>query len=87
MRQFQRKHGPFGKLKQVLEVDGLGVKVLDRLCESILKNSSPILDHNESESQIATHVKSVTKRSKIQLVTPPISNDQVLVSSNSICMR
>lgn len=37
---WKQKHGAFKSIEGILEVDGFGIKVLERFCDSILNNSS-----------------------------------------------
>ncbi|KAJ9592701.1 hypothetical protein L9F63_015618, partial [Diploptera punctata] len=76
LQRFRRKRGPFSTLSEILEVDGLGVKVLERLCDSILKYSSQEYDIHD-ESEIVKHLKALNRKSKIQVVTPPINHEQL----------
>ncbi|PSN30256.1 hypothetical protein C0J52_24071 [Blattella germanica] len=77
LQQFRHKHGPFCTLEEVLEVNGLGVKVLEKLCDSILKYStSPNKEVENNESELINKVKSLSVNSRSQIMTPIINPDQ-----------
>lgn len=71
------KKGPFETLSDILEVDGLGIKVLERLCESIINNNNNINNEqiNNSSSKPANNIK--VRR---QVLTPNFPSELVDVS-------
>lgn len=76
LQRFRRKHGQFSTLDDVLEVDGLGVKVLERLCDSILKQiSGSELETSVEMAQIQRKVTSPKNR-RSQILTPTLQFDQ-----------
>lgn len=76
LQQFRRKRGQFCTLDEVLEVDGLGVKVLERLCDSILNQiSGSEMEMSVEMSQVQKWAKP-TKSHRSQLLTPTLHFDQ-----------
>ncbi|XP_018567783.1 uncharacterized protein LOC108908277 [Anoplophora glabripennis] len=63
LESWRTKKGPFRSLNEVLEVDGLGEKVLEKICENII-------NYNTDETTIKKN-NGINKRLK-QLVSPPI---------------
>jgi hypothetical protein len=41
LENYKKKNGPFKSLNELLEVDGLSVKLLEKLCKQIITNGSP----------------------------------------------
>jgi hypothetical protein len=76
LQQFRRKRGQFCTLDDVLDVDGLGVKVLERLCDSILKEiSGSEVETSVEMAQVKKKLKSSTNR-RSQMLTPTLQFDQ-----------
>lgn len=72
----KQKAGAFKSVDEILELDGFGIKVLEKFCESILKESDiKIQAFNDAKENVAT-----SKRS--QFVSPVIS-DSVRTSISS----
>lgn len=42
LESWKNKRGPFKSIIEILEVDGLGVKNFERLCESIITNKENV---------------------------------------------
>ncbi|PNF27856.1 hypothetical protein B7P43_G09216 [Cryptotermes secundus] len=84
LQRFRRKHGQFGTLDDVLEVDGLGVKVLERLCDSILKQISG--SEMETPVEMAQAKKKVTspKNRRSQMLTPTLQFDQKITVESAV---
>lgn len=54
----KQKMGNFKKVEEILELDGFGVKVLEKFCDSILKYEQQLKDSTEAnESQLVTKKK------------------------------
>lgn len=84
LQQFRRKRGQFCTLDEVLEVDGLGVKVLERLCDSILNQiSGSEVEMSVEMSQVQKWAKP-TKSNRSQLLTPALHFDQKKVRVNTV---
>lgn len=76
LQQFRRKRGQFCTLDEVLEVDGLGVKVLERLCDSILNQiSGSEMETSVEMSQVQKWAKP-TKSHRSQILTPALHFNQ-----------
>ncbi|XP_056631786.1 transcription elongation factor, mitochondrial [Diorhabda sublineata] len=73
IHSWKNKKGPFRSLHEVLEVDGLGEKLLHRICQDIINEKC---DNNILDSTELTKNNSKNKRQK-QIITPPI-NGQIL---------
>lgn len=72
---WRNKKGPFKSLADVLEVDGLGVKVLERLCESIVTN----------DKQTVVNIKvSNNSKNRRQFLMPQLSNEQTSILSSAV---
>lgn len=65
IEMWKEKHGKFKSIEGILEVDGFGVKVLERFCDSIL-NASP----NVEAEIVETKLDSNTAKKKPQFVQP-----------------
>ncbi|KAK9711216.1 hypothetical protein QE152_g25617 [Popillia japonica] len=52
---WKNKKGPFTALSDVLEVDGLGINILDKLCQSILSNEE--IDSSKQKSILVNKSK------------------------------
>jgi len=84
LQQFRRKRGQFCTLDEVLEVDGLGVKVLERLCDSILNQiSGSEMEMSVEMSQVQKCIKP-TKSYRNQLLTPALHFNQKKVRVNTV---
>ncbi|KAF2883956.1 hypothetical protein ILUMI_22214 [Ignelater luminosus] len=70
---WRNKKGPFKSLADVLEVDGLGVKVLERLCESIVQDNQK---HDKS-GQTNNGKLSNNGKNRKQYLTPILDNDRI----------
>lgn len=68
LQSWRNKKGPFKTLEDVLEVDGLGVKVFERLCESIVVD-----DGTKTENQ---NKLSNTTKNRRQLLIPAFNSYQ-----------
>ncbi|KAJ8915858.1 hypothetical protein NQ315_004672 [Exocentrus adspersus] len=75
LQMWKIKKGPFKSLSDVLEVDGLGEKILERMCERIISTANS--DSNIKKNNV------VNKRLK-QLVTPTPSSNTKIESSVGI---
>ncbi|XP_069701524.1 transcription elongation factor, mitochondrial isoform X2 [Periplaneta americana] len=71
LQQFRRKRGQFCTLDQVLEVDGLGIKVLEKLCDSILNQMTL-----PEEGYPAKEVRKQSRKSTHQFLTPNLQFKQ-----------
>ncbi|CAO1442447.1 unnamed protein product [Diamesa hyperborea] len=60
----KQKLGNFNKVEDILELDGFGIKVLEKFCDSILKHEQQLKDSTEGKEELL-----VTKK-KQQFVTP-----------------
>lgn len=67
---WKKKQGPFQKLTDVLEVDGLSVKVLEKLCEDIITNKTNILVEN---------IGTTYNKSRKQFLVPALTYEQIEV--------
>ncbi|KAI4470707.1 hypothetical protein MML48_1g09236 [Holotrichia oblita] len=52
---WKNKKGPFTTLSDVLEVDGLGINILDKLCQSILSNEE--IDSSKQKNLVVNKSK------------------------------
>lgn len=67
----KKKLGEFKALEDILELDGFGVKVLEKFCDSILTSQSD----GEETKDAATYDEealATSSKKKIQFVTPPL---------------
>jgi hypothetical protein len=79
LQQFRRKRGQFFTLDDVLEVDGLGVKVLEKLCDSILNDIyGSEVENSVDDPQVRKQLKS-SKDYRRQILTPPLHFNQKMV--------
>ena len=54
----KQKMGNFSKVEEILELDGFGIKVLEKFCDSILKSEQQLKDSTEAnESQLVNKKK------------------------------
>lgn len=72
METWKNKKGPFRSLNDVLEVDGLGEKVLEKICENIIND-------NVNDQTLIKKNNVINKRIK-QLVSPPLPTNLINVS-------
>lgn len=68
LEMWRIKNGPFHSLSEILEVEGLGEKVLERLCNSIILNKT-------NDNNLKT-----TQGNRKQLVTPPFDTTTITVN-------
>lgn len=78
---WRSKKGPFKSLADVLEVDGLGVKVLERLCESIIIHNN---QKNDKSGQNNNGKLSNNGKNRKQYLTPNLDNGRINV--NCLCL-
>lgn len=74
IKSWRNRKGSFQSLNDILEVDGLSVKVLEKLCESIITN----LNHPTDQ----TSVKAV-KINHRQFLSPPVTVETLNVSAEA----
>lgn len=68
LQSYKNKNGPFRSLNEVLEVDGLGIKLLEKLCEKIINNDNTTISPK----------KTVNGNRKLkQLIVPSLPTDLV----------
>lgn len=72
LNSWKNKKGPFRSLSDILEVEGLSIKILEKICINIIANAD--------KSNEIQETKSITKTRK-QFVTPSITNEQIEVSN------
>lgn len=73
LNSWKTKKGPFRSLSDILEVEGLSIKILEKLCVNIIGNTNT---HETSESMEATSRAIKTRK---QFISPTISNEQIEV--------
>ncbi|KDR14455.1 uncharacterized protein LOC110834504 isoform X2 [Zootermopsis nevadensis] len=84
LQQFRRKRGQFCTLDAVLEVDGLGVKVLEKLCDSILNHIyGSEMEGSVDKSQVQKQLKS-SKNQRSQMLTPTLQLNQKIVVQSAV---
>lgn len=66
IKSWRNKKGAFQSLSDVLEVDGLSVKVLEKLCETIISHDSKELPLKQEDED------TTTKLNRRHLVSPPV---------------
>ncbi|XP_050517269.1 transcription elongation factor, mitochondrial [Diabrotica virgifera virgifera] len=66
IESWKNKKGPFRSLSEILEVDGLGEKMLHKMCEDIMKCDKPI-------DQLAVNNNNGKNKRNKQIVLPPIN--------------
>lgn len=67
----KQKVGEFNRIEDILELDGFGVKVLEKFCNSILSNP----EKTKQEEIIEDEGSSALSQKKVTYVTPPIVNN------------
>lgn len=68
INSWRNKKGAFHSLNDILEVEGLSVKMLEKLCQTIIHNSKELPEKSQ-------HEKDVLKLSKRQLLSPPFAEN------------
>ncbi|CAO1430346.1 unnamed protein product [Diamesa serratosioi] len=53
----KQKIGNFTKIEEILELDGFGIKVLEKFCDSVLKFEQQLKETEANESQLVTKKK------------------------------
>ncbi|RZC37662.1 uncharacterized protein BDFB_002825, partial [Asbolus verrucosus] len=74
LESYKKKKGPFKSLNELLEVDGLGVKVLEKLCQQIISDKP---DENIKKASNGS------KKMK-QFLVPPLSSEIAISSAVGI---
>ncbi|KAF5272742.1 hypothetical protein FQA39_LY07769 [Lamprigera yunnana] len=72
LKNWQKKWGSFGKVSDVLEVDGLGIKILEKICESIIERNGK------------TVPASKVLKNRRQYVTPLLTQDTLKNFSSAV---
>lgn len=67
IKSWRNKKGDFQSLNDVLEVEGLSVKILEKLCESIINDNNREMIKTEDE-------ENASKLYKKQYLSPTIEN-------------
>lgn len=66
--QTKEKVGNFTKLEQILELDGFGIKVFEKFCESILQSKEEPVKDQAEPTKVSTSPLTTVK--KAQFITP-----------------